>query len=375
MDNRTQAALAIAVQANVPVVITGGAGIGKTSQLRYFANLMNWRYAEINPSAMQPEDLSIPVRNENGNMTKAPWQWALDLANGGDSLLVIDEGNTGSQAMEASMLKLVFDRIVGDTLLPRTRVVMLINPPELAPGGRELSGPTANRYCHLSARPVMANWREGMLTGTYPMSMPKLAANWENGIAQARAQVVSFLDRHNDLLYAPPAEGSPEMSEAWPSPRTWDYAARLLAACASVNRGPETEVTQALICGMVGLGTGGMFCSFAAELANIPTPQEILANPKVITLPTRDDLVTAMLNSLTAFVSDSLRNDSPEMGRKYLDAAWKVIGRVASEMNKSDLAAGGAVPIEGLSPAGYRLPVEAALLHDAIARVRKAMRR
>ena len=377
MNPTTQAALAIAVQVDVPVIVTGWAGIGKTSQLRYLAQLKNWGYHELNPSAMLPEDFSIPTENKGrGYAEKLPWKWAVELAAGGPSLLVIDECNTGTESVEASLLKVVLDRLVGDTKLPNTRVVSLQNPPALAPGGRELSGPMANRYCHLSAKVHWQSLRQGQLTGIYPMAMPLLPENWRDHLQAARTLIVSFLDRHENLICDELPEGHPGLSGPWGSPRTWfAYAAPLLAACFSLGLNTESAVAQMLICGCVGDGAGGQFCTWATLVHDTPTPEMVWADPRGVSLPARDDLITATLNSLVAATAASIANDAQTLAEKRNQAAWTVIKRVVDELGKADLAAGAGIPLRNIMPSTFRMPPEAAALAPIIERARAAAQR
>ena len=52
--------------------------------------------------------------------------------------------------MQAALLRVVLERVVGDLELPAdVAVVAAANPPEQAADGWDLSAPLANRFCHL----------------------------------------------------------------------------------------------------------------------------------------------------------------------------------------------------------------------------------
>jgi hypothetical protein len=365
MDAKTQSALAIAVQMNVPVLLTGNAGIGKTAQVRYLAELLGWNYHEINPSASMPEDLAMPTADhERGVLKHLPWEWLMQMkASGKPSIFCVDEFNTGSKQMEAALMKVILEGKIGSIDMgPQMRRVAIMNPSWMATNGTELSGPTANRFCHLEARFSYKTWRVGQLTGTYPMSMPIVPANWPTFMPQASSAMISFLDSHGEFASVELEDGSEQLSQAWASPRTWDFAKKLMAACFSLGLGISDDVTIMLVRGLVGHAIGDQFVAWSASTANLPTPEQMWAAPMTIGLPNRDDMITTVLNSLVAAMADSIRSDKLDVARQNWAATWKIINRVAQDMGKRDLALGGAVPLRSVAPANFTMPPEAASL-------------
>lgn len=377
MDPKTQAALSIALQANIPVLLTGGAGTGKTTQAREIARILAWYYSEINPSNSAPEDLTMPqVNRERGVLQSIPWEWVADMQNADNGLFVVDEFNTGSKQMEAALMKVILEGKIGSISMgDGVRRLALMNPPALATNGSEISGPTANRFCHLKALPYFKSWKQGQLTGKYPMNLLRLPSNWTECIPQAASMIVSFLETHGEFFYAEPEEGSPAMSGPWPSPRTWDMAKRLIAAClacsdqiCATEKGRTnpigSDIMTMLVCGCVGEGVGGQFLTWTLTTLTLPTPEEAWANPLKIKLPERDDLIMTFINSLVAATAESIRGDSRKQAKENWSSTWKLINRFVTEQNRKDLALGGAVPLKAIMPSDFAMPPEAASLFD-----------
>ena len=101
-------------------------------------------------SIREPADFAgLPVVID-GAVQMAPPLWARRLAAAGHGLLFLDELTTAPPAVQAAMLRVVLERVVGDLSLPEAvRVVAAANPPEEAADGWQLSAPLANRLVHL----------------------------------------------------------------------------------------------------------------------------------------------------------------------------------------------------------------------------------
>ena len=162
----TRTALALAVGANLPVLLWGAPGTGKTSAVLALAARLGLPVEVVIGSIREPSDFSgLPViRDEETRF--APPQWARRLAAAGSGLLFLDELTTAPPAVQAAMLRVVLERAVGDLALPReVRIVAAANPPGIAADGWELSAPLANRLVHLDWRIAAADVAEGFTRG------------------------------------------------------------------------------------------------------------------------------------------------------------------------------------------------------------------
>src|SRR5471032_1159459 len=151
MENSTVSeALAIAISAGVPVLLWGSPGTGKTSAVVALADAIGWPCEVVVGSIREPTDFGgLPVVVDGG-VKLAPPAWAQRLVEAGHGLLFLDELTTAPPAVQAAMLRVVLERVVGDIKLPAAvRVVAAANPPEQAADGWELAPPLANRLVHL----------------------------------------------------------------------------------------------------------------------------------------------------------------------------------------------------------------------------------
>ncbi|MGW6502600.1 ATP-binding protein [Nonomuraea angiospora] len=346
-------AVAVAVAANLPVILWGAPGTGKTSSVLALGARLGLPVEVVVGSIREPSDFSgLPVLRDGGTWF-APPRWAERLAAAGHGLLFLDELTTAPPAVQAAMLRVVLERTVGDLTLPdEVRIVAAANPPDQAADGWDLSAPLANRLIHLHWQVEAADIAEGFATGfavPEPAPAPSPAA-----VARARALVGAFLRVRPELVLAVP--DSPERAgRGWPSPRSWEMAARAVAACehgmaARTSAGGEgdkvsEDVVAELVLGAVGEAAGFELISWLRNL-DLPDPQTLLTD-RHAPLPDRVDRLYAVLG---AVVSHVLADGSPQAWEQ----AWTVVGRVAR--SAPDVAAGAARSLARGRPAGAALP-------------------
>jgi hypothetical protein len=175
-------------------------------------------------------------------------------------------------------------------------------------------------------------------------------------MAVTRAWVAGFLTVRPTLTIDVPEDASAS-GRAWPSPRTWDMAARLIAAADAAGAGEGAR--SRLVRGSVGQGPGVEFLTWLIE-ADLPDPEAMLADPDSFELPARGDRAYAALSSIAAVVAAN------PTGERWA-AGWRVFGR-ASEA-APDVAAAAAQNLARCRPPGAPVPPEAIafapLLRDA----------
>lgn len=356
-------ALGVAIAARVPVLLWGAPGTGKTSVVRAMADAAGWPCETVIASIREPADFAgLPIVNTNAgsghkSVDFAPPRWAVSLAEAGHGVVFFDEVSTAPPAVQAALLRVVLERTVGDLVLPEdVSVVAAANPPEQAADGWDLSPPLANRFCHLEwpvdARTVAAGFSSGWETP----QPPQLDDDWERRIAVIRSWIAGFVTVRPMLALAVPDDAAGG-GRAWPSPRTWDMAARLQAAAEATEAGELA--TSLLIRGCVGAGAGVEFLTWLAE-ADLPDPEAVLADPESFVLPARGDRAYAALSSVAAAVSANATPDRWERG-------WKAFARAAE--SAPDVAAAAARTLARCRPAGASIPAEvksfAPMLRDA----------
>jgi len=352
-QDTTVEALGIAVAASVPVLLWGAPGTGKTSAIRAMSEAMGWPCETVIAAIREPSDFAgLPVVSTADGTVEvrmAPPRWAQRLAASGRGLLFLDEISTAPPAVQAALLRVVLERVVGDLPLPDDVVVVAAaNPPEQAADGWDLSAPLANRFCHLDWVVEPAAFAQGLAGGFRAPIVPSLPEGWEEGVAATRSLVAAFIAVRPGLACELPADAA-RAGRGWPSPRTWDMAARLWAAVRAA--GASTEAETALITGAVGEGPGVELLMWHLEM-DLPDPEDVLADPEGFEIPERGDRTHAILSSVAAAVA---ANPTPE---RWL-AGWRVLGRVGE--TAPDVAAVAARVLAGCRPPKAAAPPEVKL--------------
>ena len=338
-------ALAVAVGAGVPVLLWGSPGTGKTSAVISLGDALGWPVETVIGSIREPSDFAgLPVVVD-GSVRLSPPGWATRLAQAGEGLLFLDELTTAPPAVQAAMLRVVLERVVGDTRLPAgVRVVAAANPPDEAADGWELAAPLANRLVHLDwpidgkyvAKGLAVGFRRPALAG---IENPPSAAQ----TAAARAAVGAFLEVRPPLALQLPRSAA-DAGRGWPSPRSWEAVAKLLAACEAADASEAARA--ALVEGAIGDGAALEFLAWLEHL-DLPDPEAVLADPDGFVLPERSDRAFAVL---TAVASVAVADGGQQRWRQ----AWRVVARAAD--GAPDVAALVARTLATHRPPGAEVP-------------------
>src|SRR5687768_6571161 len=203
-------ALTLAVSADLPVLLWGEPGIGKTSALNQLAGALGLPLTTVIASVHEPSDFAgLPVVGDDPavqGVPMAPPDWAVRLARTGTGLLFLDELSTAPPAVQAALLRVVLERRVGALRLPPgIRIVAAANPRASAADGWELSAPLANRFVHLQwgfDHDVVVRG----LGGTWPRAaLPRLdAGRLPDAVALARRAVCGLLSTRPALVHQLP---------------------------------------------------------------------------------------------------------------------------------------------------------------------------
>ena len=275
----------------IPVLLWGRPGVGKSSFIEGLAR-EDLQVTTLIASIHDPTDFSgLPVL-DGGSVRYAAPRWVNDFGADGNGILFLDELSTAPPSVQAALLRVVFERRVGFTPLPDgVRIVAAANPPDLMVGGWELSPPLRNRFVHLNWDIPAELYRAALTDGWKRATVPEV-----NPVAHARAlegirlRVAGFLRLHPDALHGDPEEGS----FGFASPRTWDYAAALLATCAVLGvRAGDGEpggqrVLLQLLAGCLGDGVAIPFVEYLRDI-RLPAAEELLDEEATVAISELND--------------------------------------------------------------------------------------
>jgi len=293
------ATLEMAVRLRIPVIVWGPPGIGKTARISQLANRLGLPLTTLIASIREPSDFGFPRVSDDGVLELCPPSWVKKLQAQGNAILFLDELSTVPRAVQAPLLRIIQEKVVGDEQLPNgVAVVAAANPPAQAAGGWLLAPPLANRLLHLEATADVDEW-----------------AQWAIMQSEMHALVAAFLKTQPELLFKMP-EDPHKASMAWPSPRSWDSGAHVAAGF----RDKEEQILAftAAVGEVAALTFGEWY-----DARDIPDPETLLANPDDFTPPMRMDRQYAVLTSVAAAV---LRNKT----RPRWFAAWKILAKAAT---------------------------------------------
>ncbi|MET8977713.1 MoxR family ATPase [Streptomyces sp. NPDC004539] len=361
-------ALTLAVAADLPVLLWGEPGIGKTAALTQLAESLDLPLTTVIASVHEPSDFAgLPVVGDDPavqGVPMAPPDWAVRLVRAGKGLLFLDELSTAPPAVQAALLRLVLERRVGALRLPPgVRIVAAANPRASAADGWELSAPLANRFVHLQ----WAHDHEVVvrgLGGVWPRAtLPRLDPERLAGAVEyARRAVCGLLEVRPKLVHQMPSAET-RRGGAWPSPRSWDMALRLIAFASAA--GSSREVLSFLVRGTVGDGPGLELLA-CVDRMDLPDPESVLADPAGAELPVRGDLRQAVLDAVVEAVR-------ARPSRARWDSAWSVLVR-ALETGAPDLVVVPASTLASLRQEEWEVPAEIERLAGVVALSRGADR-
>ena len=361
-------ALTLAVAADLPVLLWGEPGIGKTAALNQLADALDLPLTTVIASVHEPSDFSgLPIVGDDPaqqGVPLAPPDWAVRLVRAGRGLLFLDELSTATPAVQAALLRLVLERRIGSLQLPPgVRIVAAANPRSSAADGWELSAPLANRFVHLQwthdhevvVRGLGGTWPRATLPRLDPERLPE-------AVDRARRAVCGLLTARPALVHRLPTTET-RRGGAWPSPRSWDMTVCLIAFATAA--GSDRDVLSLLIRGTVGDGPGLELLA-CLDRMDLPDPELLLADPANAELPERGDRRQATLEGVVEAVK--ARPDKPRW-----DAAWELLVR-ALETGAPDLVVVPATTLASLRQEEWDVPESIERLAGAVSLSRRADR-
>ncbi|MPQ99098.1 AAA domain-containing protein [Modestobacter sp. I12A-02628] len=329
----TTTALAICLLADQPLVLWGPPGQGKSSAVQQVARDLGLHLETVIASVREPSDFAgLPVVDPGtGSVRFAPPAWAQRLHDRGDAggIAFYDEISTAPPAVQAAMLRVVQEGWVGDLQLPASvRTIAAANPPDMAADGWDLAAPMANRFTHLDWTLSADTIRDGFSVGWPTVPAPSADPDTLRRLtAEAMVLVGSFIGNRPELRTVLPGTAA-EAGRAFPTPRSWEAAARLYATARAC--GVNDTVVTLLVSGTVGAGAANEFLHFVSTL-DLPDPEELLRDPDGLVLDrTRNDRAYTIAASVWAATA---RDTTPERWT----ACGLVLARIA-QAHMGDIA-------------------------------------
>ena len=358
-------AISLCIQTGLPPLIESTPGTGKTSLVNKLTETLGRPIKTLIAALHEPADFNGWPSVQDGVMKFFPPEWVQFCVEHPNAVVFFDELTTAPPAVQASLLRVMHERVVGQVQMPETvSLIAACNAAEHAPGGWELALPLANRMIHLEWAPEFQAWADGMTSGWPEPRIPILPKDWKAHLPQAVSLVIAFNQKAAGRFNVVPSD---DTKKAFPTPRTWDFAARLIAACTSVGLPYADAVTLKLISGAVGPGVATEFVQYISEL-DLPDPERLLAKPGDYNYAKlRGDQLYAVLGTVTAAV---VQKNTPERWAQ----GWKVLWHAAQD--KPDIACHAGRTLAKNRPSNQTMvPTEARVFADILTQAGILVRR
>lgn len=318
-------AMGICLQTQETFILWGGPGGGKTSLMYQLAKVLDMEPIEMFIGALrEPTDILWEAYVDNGRVCFDVPGVARRLLKAGKGILFLDEGNNATPAVQGALLRVLQEHVFGEVALPPTVAVALAaNPVSQAAGGWQLAPPYANRLVHLWYKIGSQEWADRYEAGWPVPDVVYIPPTWrETHFLAAKHAVADFIRRRGaEMLYTLP-EDPTQAGHAWPSNRTWDTVARLLAACWAAGEGEGSSCLKILVTGAVGLGAG---TEFLADLKSpMPDVEALLAQLDLVaTTCTRQDIAIGVCEALLSAIAAKCTKE------RWL-GGWGLLRRIAA---------------------------------------------
>lgn len=276
--------------------IAGPPGIGKSQIVQQVANDAEAKVIDLRLSQMLSEDLTgIPERDaEKGKAYYLPFdRFPLEGDEVPDGyngwMLFLDELSSATEEVLAAIYSVILDRVVGGHKLhPKCLVIAAGNRASDSAIARELPDTLITRMLPCEMKVKVNDW-----------------SFWAKHQAKNKNDaVISFIEKHPNMLYTPLAKDAREELETYATPRGWEKVFAHVNAheklAASKPREddagipikddepqgtPLTDLTYHLIIAAVGPMAAKAFKEDYDENISLPFPWEVAASPSSTRIP------------------------------------------------------------------------------------------
>lgn len=259
----------------VPVFVGGPPAIGKSAAFRIAAQELGVELIDFRLTTKEPIDLrGMPDISGEFTEYKTPIEYPRDPNSRG--IFLLDELGSVNPSIQVAALQMIQDRKIGSYSFPPGWMIMGAgNRVCDRAGATRLISPLSSRMCMIEMRPDPDQW-----------------VSWffgqcdEHGYSDVPGMYINF--RPESLYSFDPKSAS----NSFPSPRTWEYAAKLIKA------GIPKDIRLPILSGVLGLAVAADYIAFEKVYESIPSIQGILMNPDASLVPTEPSTVAATVSAL-----------------------------------------------------------------------------
>lgn len=284
-------------KAEIPTMIWGGPGIGKSEIPRSIAESRNQPFFDLRINLYDPVDIrgGLKVVEENGVFRTRygiPEDYPASDYDG-TCWLFMDEMTTAPKATQNASLQLTLDRRIGAYKLPPNTIILAAgNRAQDRAAVHEMPTPVKNRFAHYLLEANVDDFVK------YAM---------KNDVHES---ITSFLRYRPGLIYAVDAANN-----AFPTPRAWVMLNKKL---------PFMEDEFYGCASIIGDGPAGEFIAFKSIYKDLPDIDQILQSPGQVKVPDSASVLYAICGALTSRV-DASNFDAVMRYAKRMPPEYQVI--------------------------------------------------
>lgn len=288
------------LESKVVPMIHGAPGIGKSDIVKTVAKAFNLKLIDIRLAQADVCDLNgLPhfvkktYTDENGKefikeeaeftpFNTFPVEGMQTPLGSNGWLIFFDELSSAPKNVQAAAYKIILDRQVGIyNLHPNCFIICAGNRKEDKAVVSTMSSALTSRMAHFTLEVDKDTWIKNF-------AIPH----------KIDPRIIAFISAYPELL----DNFDPEQAEeTYACPRTWEFANRLLAS----KKKPELDsLDKILLQSVIGLKAASDFYTFTRYYSDLPTIQEVEANPTQVPLPNEACAVWALVTSLVQQATD-----------------------------------------------------------------------
>ena len=265
-------------RANIPTMIWGPPGIGKSQIVYQTAEALNAKLFELRANLFDPVDVrgGLKVVEQQDGTYKTKYGIPEDYPESdytGNVVLLVDELPNAPKATQNALLQLILDKKIGTyTLPPGTAIVAAGNRSIDRAAVHEMPTPVKKRFAHYEVEPHVDDW-----------------AAWaiRKGI---NPTIISFVRYRPTLLHSLDSR-----ENAFPTGRAWEMVDRKLPYMGST---PDDEFYG--VASIIGDGPAGEFIAFKQTADKMPDLDKIISSPHSVNVPDDPSILFAVSGGLAA---------------------------------------------------------------------------
>jgi len=268
--------------AGIVPMVWGDPGISKSAQIYQVADMLNLEPIDARLSQMEPGDLIGYPFPQDGRLTFLPTDLipleGTPLPDGKDGwLLFFDEVNHAAQDTAKAFQKVVLDRMVGQYKMhPECHMICAGNLESNRAGANKMTTSNASRLGHIYTYADLDQY------------LDDFALVVVNGIQNIDQRIVDFLLWKPEVFHVFDPNS---LERTFPCPRTYHFLSRAIRPLR------DDQIDIELVAGLIGTGTGHEFLTYVQNRSELPTLEQICADPKGTKVPTRGDIIYTLLST------------------------------------------------------------------------------